>query len=1801
MRADKLIHAITNHFSGEKASLIVTALRQDPSIWQELENNQEVGKLLAQQPAAPGDLSPAAVGLLAVDSKARAGDLQENINLSIEPEVLQDCINIYDGCITAGNMPVNLSTAAAIALALRERRRIAGSWDAVLDMPTMHLPASKPGMMQLWQTGFACLYGMIPEPLELLRLMLRKQIGTSTIGWVIHTLLCQPLESAERSEIMAGLLMDLSLSYQVEWLKILAARGADELAAALAKAMISADLPGMAGIWEESSPAEYETTAAAEKVVRLKEAAQLYRIGGYPAQSAALLNQAREILLHSLAGVEVRLGGLDQDGETDAKASVSVAKLAMKSTGLQVQLVTGKKSVDWETVLLASELPERLHPLAALQRSGLLAAGGDLDAARETAAAVLPQLLALVKAGQLPEKWDAVQTLEDLRNLGLIHECLELMEAVLQVRPGDLIFLEYCSQFYQSQGQTAEAIETAALAAVLRPDDSSAVVRLANLYERDGQWEEAYQQHEVLAQGEAGKAVEQRLALSHAALQSGHLDRIFDICGELLQQDPDYGKAHGLIGLAYRAKGYQEESFEHLSRATLLCPEDPQPWLALAAIQREDGQLQRGLQTLKAAVLAVPDSPELNFALATSCLENGLPSEALPFLWEANRLNPDLPEISWKLGKTLFDLGHRKEARKVLEGARRKWPEHAQLAVTDAYTLVEDGAIEDAVSALEVALRSDQPNPEWYLLYARAILGDSRHEGIFHTTGLTAEQLEPARSALQQSVDLLNDPFEARLLLAEVQYAAGDVNEAYEGYTSLADRPETALKQWQWRVQAGIGRAALAQGKNEQAVAALTETASVRPQDRAVLHLLAEAYAAANLEQEAAETAGECLMLAADQVDNLAWYIQLMTRLGRETETRDALDRVTRLQPEDAGYWNQLARVQQKLGDRDAAYESLASIQNIADLPVNQLWEAAKTYFLMGDRPSALECLQRVKQTQVRTDVALVYDIARLQQSLGRPDTALVEVELGLQAQPYMNELILFKADLLAEMSRTAEAAACLEDSLTHIQPGSEILKASLVKTAAGEDTDLQPEAVRKAMLVRLVCLLVQEKRQAEALRYAEEAVELSPYDLPMRVVTAGLADAQLFPAKARRLASLHRGEIGDSEAPEEERWMLSLIALNAQMALDAGEDSEAARIFDEFGAQIVASHRHLLAVQARLLLRMGDLRGAEEALKAARRQVEEDGEPISLWNVYTGAAQLALADAGCELGQWQAAFADMDDYLAGHPDEPRANLRLARMIVLAAEQQRLCNEVRCITHAPGTEVLDAAMEERFNQAAAVAVAAGSQELAEWKVRAQAVFHPSLQNAPALAKLPVSGEHAAALLSVMRLSKNAANAVRIVHHYPETPDLLVQMALCYREVDPGKGVESAVKAVEDQEYQPLHHAVLAAAYEANQDYDMALQALESALVRWPDEPEWHRWAAQLSELSGSPAGAVDHLEKALAINPDVPDYALKLGKIVLDRQDPLRSVEVLEDASRRSPQNQAVWMALARAYLAAGKLTEAMDACALAVQLSENDPAAYLLSGEIALQMGKINQALEFARIAQECRAANPDAVLFLSRVLVQKGQLAEALTALETSLPTLQNSLAVMLERANLVRRLHGPQVALPVFQELRQLFPQNATVLSLLAQTQADCGDLKAAEHTAFIAHQLNPELSQINLLLGRLQHNAGQLDQAIHFLSESIRQSPGDIDAYLELGQAYLERREYLQSLKTYQQAIKAAPRDNRPYYRAAMVLRESKDYQGAESMLRRAADLAPEDLNIRRQLGAVVALNLVHNSQEVNSLL
>jgi len=90
---------------------------------------------------------------------------------------------------------------------------------------------------------------------------------------------------------------------------------------------------------------------------------------------------------------------------------------------------------------------------------------------------------------------------------------------------------------------------------------------------------------------------------------------------------------------------------------------------------------------------------------------------------------------------------------------------------------------------------------------------------------------------------------------------------------------------------------------------------------------------------------------------------------------------------------------------------------------------------------------------------------------------------------------------------------------------------------------------------------------------------------------------------------------------------------------------------------------------------------------------------------------------------------------------------------------------------------------------------------------------------------------------------------------------------------------------------------------------------------------------------------------------------------------------------------------------------------------------------------------------------------------------------------------------------------------------------------------------------------------------------------------------VEAYLEMGLTYQDRREISNAIQTYHKRdCHGQQRSTTLPAMQQLLTRKDRDYRNAEFMLRQASQLSPSDQNIRRQLAAVVALNIVNNLQE-----
>ncbi|NPV57815.1 MAG: tetratricopeptide repeat protein [Anaerolineae bacterium] len=324
------------------------------------------------------------------------------------------------------------------------------------------------------------------------------------------------------------------------------------------------------------------------------------------------------------------------------------------------------------------------------------------------------------------------------------------------------------------------------------------------------------------------------------------------------------------------------------------------------------------------------------------------------------------------------------------------------------------------------------------------------------------------------------------------------------------------------------------------------------------------------------------------------------------------------------------------------------------------------------------------------------------------------------------------------------------------------------------------------------------------------------------------------------------------------------------------------------------------------------------------------------------------------------------------------------------------------------------------------------------------------------------------------------------------------------------------------------------------------------------------------------------------------DLCLEVGK----------PVEAIKAIKQQLPDesigdNKRVLDKLSAAYLAAEEYDNAIRAAMICSDKFGTSSDNLWILAQANQANNNLPETIKALRQLVRLDPMHEEGILLLANLLSMTGVPEDALATLEKAVSAHENSLAIQQERCKLIWRLHGVHKVIPILKNLVARHPDSSEISTMLAEAMEQAGDLSGAESIATAGLKKNPAITELNAIMGRIQYRAGQLDRAISYLSEAIRQSPGTLQNYLDLANVYLDRREPLQALRVYQSAIRAIPNDPQAYLEAAKILKDCRDYIGAETMLRKAAELSPEDVNIRRQLGAIIALNLVHHAKEVGS--
>ena len=1828
-----LLPSLKSIFPESSWPWVIPALRHDPLVWSSLSDPDFFSQVSAIS-LEPANWSPHQLALITLEV--------QNVE-SVGEKLRTEAQAALSQFIAAGNLSAqqlqDFKHASLIALAMFQCYQ-SDDWMDIEEALHNSAPENNG-----WRTPTAILHGLVPDQLKFTNRLIIKQNDSSILPLLVHIVLCQPVPPEETQHLLQQTLAAVPLSTATALLEHLN-RFRPELTMLLANDWLEAHPLALNG---KSSPGlgdqlQHVTDNLLSAQI-LTQAGQLEKAEQRKALSLEHLKELQIEVSNQLVGESLQDKNIEYalSQWTRASASPNLTPPA----GLVVELLKAGRIEDSLTLLPDTDSNTQT-PLRWLNNIYQALEQDDIGQARLFAHQTLNSFVEILAQGSsfaekvFGSRRDMLKFINELihqlADLALYKESFQAAQIAASINPDDAQALMMVTKTGRSAGEYSDAISAAELAVALHPTHPEFRRQLAQSLESSGSWSTALPERKAILEHRFAQpssptwpTSDDLLALANCAIYAGQPKDAYEVCQKAIEQDPADGHAHAILGEALSALGDDEQAMEHFSLATQLAPHKATPWLSLAQAYQRTGQTNKTIETLRTASHAVPDDPSIFFALGKVHITEESPSQAQSALERAYQLvsqphvfrsqnktrktgatqaelfarnREQLCEIALTYGNVLEQLGHQEQANQVFENAYHAYPAYPGLAFIYAKSILESGEEKAALAPLAIAVSANPPEPQPYIEYARALLVASENPQD------AVQALEKALQLLsEQSSDHDQDSSEIRYLamalLAQAQESAGQLVPALQTYSLALETPIAKDEQWKTDLAIGMGRVAIQLDQPEIAIAALQDSNHNEIQHTEIAQILCDAYSAISLTQEALFAARSAVHLAPDDVEILAWFAERAIELGVIAEAVPALTSAVQLDSQRTDLLIRLAQVQVQMGKEDAAREAfLSALSSPYSTPQN-LYQAADGLSDLGENESAADCLERALELQPQPPMSLVIELSNAYASAGKTELAIKTIDKGIDHYSENALLHTYKADLLGKLGRHQAARSCLEHALI-----------------------LEPD--NPAVHLQIAYVLREEDELLSALDHAMKAAKDNPsstHHLAAIGLAAELARSTLQEDELHLLLkSIPIPEGNQASSKLEFLTLPSLFeyqCILAESALELEEQIAAAGALNE-AYKLAAEHPRVIALQSRMALRQGDRDTAQKSFEALVEKIE-NANPDSLWDDLTSNTLLSVALAAIDLYEWDQAVDLLDKAISLSSHDSNLYLQKARMFVLRAEFQRLCQSLDIINHAPGGSVLSPRTLRIFEETIQETIDSLSQDLQaqlpqaieRWKIRGSVAFQPSEEAVQSLEDFPEKPSDQAALITALAQTGDPAMVARLYHSIQSQADTetlnhniyaayaLALSSIGLDQISMEQACEAISSAIDQNPSEAIYHVIQAKVAEQLGDWHLAINAMQTALSLWPNESRWLSYLAQILLLNDQFPEAVAHYSSAIEMDPDYLQHYLDLSQAYLRYGEPDQAIATLKQATRIAPNQLDPYLALASAYYEHQNYNQAAKNAELAVKIAPDQLTPLLLSAKISLKLGDPGQAKSKAEAALRLKPDDPQALHLQAQAFAALGDTEQALKTVEKAIPLSTDPLPLYLQRAGLLATFDEPNKLLTELNSIAEQYPDEPQVLAPLAKALAEAGkNTEAIQAAQQALHRSSGQLpldeqAQLHQLLGRLLRQSGQLDQSIHQLSEAIRIAPQTLTSYLELGITQEERRQHGPALDTYKKAINIYPLDPRPYYQAGLLLKASRDYPAAESMLRKAADKAPDDIKIHRQLAALVALNLVHNRQPVTS--
>lgn len=1350
-------------------------------------------------------------------------------------------------------------------------------------------------------------------------------------------------------------------------------------------------------------------------------------------------------------------------------------------------------------------------------------------------------------ASQLDPDW--MQSLaEGWVDLGEPGKAVNLLESGLARFPGHLPLRKRLAELSLLTGATELAADQAAIIFASHPDEPGAKAFLAEALQASGETERALPLWLQLADADDSY----RKQAIDCALEAGEISTALKYSQELVDDVPDSVTARVALGKSLVAAGNPRGGQSHFHRATELAPQNPDPWLALAQSQMETGHHDEAGDTLNSAQTACPEEDRVRAALADWMASQERWTEAVEAIEEARELNPSNPLYMAKHGIWLREIGRSDKAIEALEEAvaRRPLDWEPRLVLAELYQ--EEGALGKAAPLLE-----DLPH--------------SAPAAAHRLAARVTLQLDPDRSDAKLALLHLDLAHEEGTGPADLSYWTGVAQEtlgqhsaAIQSYQSCLKSLEGEERELREACLRGTARSAIASDQVPLAISVLERVREIEDPDPLTLALLAEAYLAGGLADEALPPATRAWQAEPENERFRGLFIDCAKASGR---TGLALDKILAWRAEheaDAPLLLQLAELHSQLGSPSEARAAIAeAIWSDRRNPL-VLRQAGEALLKLKEAESAKRILAAGADLSPE-DVILSRALARAAERAADPPTALLAWEKVLDSEPEALDALVGSAEALWRQDQRVAAIGFLQRAVTQ-------------KPSSGE---------LHAKLARLQLANGETRR---ALEHFRTAAECSPDD---RRVVLEAAEALLANGDAPEALSLL--EPISKSAMQDEQIVIAM----AEGHLLSGQPDEALMVLRRIDATETTPAIHALHSLSEAAA--GRPAAAAERLEHALETGPATGQEAGL-----------VIRAALRLGAWDR-VAQIAEALLQSSDDERSLLAALNALCRVADAHTLIATLAdAPAHGPSEGLVGEDLLAWCSAALDRLADAGLPPSQIESMRARATVATGQAG-------PASAPQLSALPRGPRVRLQAMEGVALAHLRAENPEGALQVlatggdsgmsgrwsaliaGLAHLLSGRPSMARKALGAVgNDPILRPLAAYFAGESWAQDARWTEAINNLNTAVLEWPDEAAWQRRLAELYIQEQRPEASLPHLQRASELDPAHSATRLQLARVLAETGQLTEADEAYRHALDHMPEQVDVLTEAASIALQVGQPARAASLFQHAINIEPENSLARVGAARATLAQGDRRGAQKHAAVAMRHAEGDPEVLIGLGKVFSQQGRYEQALALYEDARPRSPNPAAIDQERGRVLVKMGRPDEALALLDGVVQTEPEWDEAWAQLAEAFEAAGRGSEAIDAMRMAIRLRPGSHTYRLRLARILRQQGRLDQALSELSDLQRESPDDHHVSLELGMVHHARRQWREALAAYQHAIETREDSAAAHFQAGMIFKTLKAYPRAARMLQRAVDLNPDDSEALHQLAAVQALELVHGGMQTSAV-